>query len=112
MSSLWENNRMQVWKINGRLLEDLEGVGSMGEILMSSIRRQLKLIAIPTALSIVFFCVIALPILASVLGGIVYVGFGIICFFMIPLCAIGLAALKRKLKLFPSKTVLKNILSS
>jgi hypothetical protein len=91
-------------------LEDLDGIGSMGEVLMSSIRRQLKLIAIPTALSIVLFCVIALPILASILGGIVYVGFGIICSLMIPLCAIGLAALMRKLKLFPSNPVLKNIL--
>jgi hypothetical protein len=91
-------------------LEDLAGIGSMGEILMSSVRRQLKIIAFPTALSLILFCAITLPIVASVLGGIVYVGFGIICSFMIPLIVLGLVALKKKLKLFPPMTVLKNIL--
>jgi hypothetical protein len=107
---------MQVWKIERRTgesklifaletenhhMEDLAGTGSMGEILLSSIQRQLKLIAIPAAFSVVLFCAIALPIIANVLGGIVYVGFGIICSVMIPLFTIGLAALKKKLKLFP-----------
>jgi hypothetical protein len=97
-------------KTKNHQLDDLAGIGSMGEILMSSIRRQLKLVAIPTVLSIVLFCAIMLPIVASVLGGAVYVGFGIICSFIIPLFVLGLAALKKKIKVFPTKAVLKNIL--
>jgi hypothetical protein len=91
-------------------LEDLAGIGSMGESLMSSIRRQLKFVAFPAGLSIVLFCAIILPMVASLLGGIVYVGFGIICALIIPLFMLGLVALKKNINVFPTKTGLKNIL--
>jgi biotin transporter BioY len=70
----------------------------------------MKFLAIPSGLSIVLFCAMTLPVIASVFGGIVYVGFGFICAFMIPLFVLGMAALKKKLKIFPSKAVLSSIL--
>ncbi|MGD9220584.1 MAG: hypothetical protein PVH01_14910 [Desulfobacterales bacterium] len=91
-------------------VDDLAGIGSMGEILMSSVRRQIKIIAIPAAFSIGLFCAMILPTVASILGGIVYLGFGIICAFMTPFIFIGVTVLKKNLQFYPSNAVLQKIL--
>jgi hypothetical protein len=105
-----ETNLLFALETESDQLEDLDGIGSMGEKFMTSIQRQLKFVAMPTAFSIVVFCAIILPMFASFFGGIAYVAFGLICAFLIPLAVFGITVIKKKLKLFPSKAILKSIL--
>jgi hypothetical protein len=105
-----ESTLIYALKTETHQLEDLAGIGSMSKTCMASIRRQLKYTAITASSSILLFCAVMLPLMASVLGGIVYIGFGFICAFMIPLLVVGMAVLKKKLELFPSKSILENIL--
>lgn len=91
-------------------LDDIGGIGSLGEKLMSSFRRQLKIIAIPSILSIGLFCAMILPAVAGVVGPVVYVGFGLIAVFMLSMLVIVLLVLKSKLNVYPSRAVLAGIL--
>jgi hypothetical protein len=105
-----ESNMIFALETENNQVEDLAGIGSMGEIVMSSVRRQIKVIAIPAAFSMGLFCAMILPMVASILGGIVYLGFGIICAFMMPLIFIGVTVIKKDLQLYPSNAVLQKIL--
>jgi hypothetical protein len=95
---------------NGDRLEDLSGIGSIGDIMMASIRRQLKFIVIPAALSFVLFCVMMLSIIASIFGGFAYVAFGIICAILVLLSILGISIFKKFIDIYPSRALLRNLL--
>jgi hypothetical protein len=92
--------------------EDLDGVGSIIDNALSSMKRQLSLVAIPSILSILLFSLIVLKMVASVLGPAVYVLFALIIAVLAVFLAVGLLVVKNKLQAFPSRNVLAEILET
>jgi hypothetical protein len=92
--------------------EDLDGVGSIIDNALSSMKRQLSLVAIPSILSILLFSLIVLKMVASVLGPAVYVLFALIIGILAVFLAVGLLVVKNKLQAFPSRDVLAEILET
>lgn len=90
--------------------EDLDGVGSLTDTAMSSLKRQLTLIAVPSILSILLFSTVVLSMLAGVLGSVVYV-LAAIMFILLGIFMVGgLILLKKNLQVFPSRKILADIL--
>ena len=92
--------------------EDLDGVGSIIDNALSSMKRQLSLVAIPSILSILLFSLIVLKMVASVLGPVVYLLFALIIVVLAVFLAVGLLVVKNKLQAFPSRDVLAEILET
>ena len=92
--------------------EDLDGVGSLIDNALSSMKRQLSLIAIPSILSLILFLLIVLKMVASVLGPVVYLLFALIIVVSAVFLAGGLLVVKKKLEAFPSRSILAEILEA
>jgi hypothetical protein len=92
--------------------EDLDGVGSLIDNALSSMKRQLSLVAIPSILSLLLFLLIVLKMVAGVLGPVVYVLFALVIAVLAFFLAGGLFLVKKKLQAFPSRRILAEILEA
>jgi hypothetical protein len=95
---------------NSESIADLEGIGSMIDRAMASFKRQAKIIAIPAVFSIGLFLVFTAVALGSLFGGVIWLAMGVIAFPIILFLFLGMLVIKSKLKVFPSRAVLADIL--
>ena len=91
--------------------EDLDGIGSIIDKALSSIKRQLSVVAIPSILSVLLFSLVVLKMVAEILGPVVYLLFAFIMAVLAVFLAGGLLVVKKKLQVFPSRSILADILT-
>ena len=86
-------------------------VGNLADDLEASLARQLRLIAIPAALSLIFMFIVGISLLETILGmrAVITVALVLVAFFVAALLA-GRAVLRVRLRQFPSKRVFERAL--
>lgn len=105
-----ESTLILALKTKDHLVHDLEGVGSLVDTAVTSLKKQIKFSGIPAIFSAGFIFTFIVVAMGSLFGKLVIFGSGLIFPLLLPFFIAGGILFKKKLYQYPTKNILADIL--